>query len=211
MLTCRSGGTKKGDLAAALLLPWLLLLNNYRCGGVLPVCGVVELGAVELGEVEFGIVELGEEVPVELELPLIPLELAAPLMPVVPLLIPLLEPTVRWSLSWRLPEYDCAMRSAVCLSLAVGTEPLRSMLLSVTVTATFALDSVGSLRRAFSIWLFSWSLLIPAVLTGVLAVPLTPAVPEAAVVLPLMLPAVLGAWVDVLVDGVWLLVALLEV
>ena len=84
-------------------------------------------------------------------------------------------------------------------------------MLSVTLTATFALDRVGSFRRAFSIWLFSWSLLIPAVLTGVLAVPLTPAVPEAAVVLPLMLPAVLGAWVDVLVDGVWLLVALLEV
>lgn len=100
------------------------------------------------------------------------------------------------------------MRSAVCLSFAVGTEPLRSMLLSVTVTATFALDSVGSLRRAFSIWLFSWSLLMPAVLTGVLAAPV---VPEAAVVLPLMLPAVLGAWLDVLLDGVWLLVALLEV
>lgn len=54
-----------------------------------------------------------------------------------------------------MPEYDCAMRSAVCLSFAVGTEPLRLMLLSVTVTATFALDRVGSLRRAFSIWPFS--------------------------------------------------------
>lgn len=49
---------------------------------------------------------------------------------------------------------------------------------------------------------------MPAVLTGVLAAPV---VPEAAVVLPLMLPAVLGAWLDVLLDGVWLLVALLEV
>jgi len=56
---------------------------------------------------------------------------------------------------WRLPEYDWAMRSAVCLSLLVGTVPLRSMLLSVTLTATLALDSVGSLRSAFSICAFS--------------------------------------------------------
>jgi len=121
---------------------------------VLPVCGVVELGEVELGEVELGEVEV---VPVEAPLiPLVPVVLAAPLIPLVPCgLMPLLLAMFRWSLSWRLPEYDCAIRSAVCLSLAVGTEPLRSMLLSVTLTATLAFESVGSLRSAFSIWLLS--------------------------------------------------------
>jgi len=63
-------------------------------------------------------------------------------------------------------------------------------------------------------------LLIPAVLTGVLVDPLTPAVPavpvaptwpDAADVLPLMLPAVLGVWLEVLLEGYWLLVALLDV
>lgn len=59
---------------------------------MLPVCGVVELGEVELGEVE-----LGEVVLVPVELPLMPLELDAPLIPVVPLcgLMPLLVPTLR--------------------------------------------------------------------------------------------------------------------
>ena len=41
--------------------------------------------------------------------------------------------------------------------------------------------------------------------------PLALIVPEAALVLPLMLPAVLGVWAAVLVEGVVLLVALLEV
>ena len=62
---------------------------------------------------------------------------------------------------------------------------------------------------------------MPAVLTGVLVVPLTPAVPAVPVdpawpevsawVLPLMLPAVLGVWLEVLVVGVWLEPAVLEV
>lgn len=54
---------------------------------MVPVCGVVEFGEVELGEV----------VLVPAELPLMPLELAAPLIPVVPLcgLMPLLVPTLR--------------------------------------------------------------------------------------------------------------------
>ena len=106
---------------------------------------VVELGGVEV----LGVVELGEVS--------VPVEVLVPLIPVVPLcgVMPLLLPTVRWSDNWRLPEYDWAMRSAVCLSLLVGTVPARSMLLSVTLTATLALDSVGSLRSAFSICAFS--------------------------------------------------------
>src|SRR5690242_11692597 len=62
---------------------------------------------------------------------------------------------------------------------------------------------------------------MPAVLTGVLVVPLTPAVPDVPVaptwpevpacVFPLMLPAVLGVWLEVLVEGYWLELALLDV
>jgi hypothetical protein len=107
---------------------------------------VVELGGVEV----LGVVLLGE-------VSVVPVELLVPLIPVVPFdgVIPLLLPTVMWSVSCRLPEYDCAMRSAVCLSLLVGTVPARSMLLSVTVTATLAFARVGSLRSAFSTCAFS--------------------------------------------------------
>ncbi len=62
---------------------------------------------------------------------------------------------------------------------------------------------------------------MPAVFTGVLVVPLTPAVPAVPVVpawadapawvLPLMLPAVLGVWLEVLLEGYWLELALLDV
>jgi hypothetical protein len=62
-----------------------------------------------------------------------------------------------WSTTLRLPAYDCAMRLAVCLSLPVATLPLSEICVSVTLTITLLLLSVGSFFRAPSICDFSWS------------------------------------------------------
>lgn len=65
-----------------------------------------------------------------------------------PLPMPL---TVILSTTLRLPAYDWAMRFAVCLSLPVATVPLNVICVSVTLTITLLLLSVGSFFRAPSI------------------------------------------------------------
>ena len=62
-----------------------------------------------------------------------------------------LPATLMLSTTRRLPAKDCAIRFASSRSFAEGAEPLSSMESSVTLTATFELVRVGSLRKA--VWM----------------------------------------------------------
>ncbi len=121
------------------------------------------LGLVELGFVELGLDGFGVSPPTFAPWPW-----------------PL---TVSLSTTRRLPANDCAIRSAVCRSLPLATEPDSSMLSAETMALMRSLASVGSRCSAVWIWLCS-----SVSLDIVLLAPVVPAADDCGMVLEVLLP-----------------------
>lgn len=97
------------------------------------------------------------------------------------------------SFTRRLPANELAMRRAVCFSFPVCTFPPTSIVLSVTFTLRLSFFKVGSLCRAFWIWLCKVAVsLAPTPAVVVEGAPAIPGVPVGFAEAPALAPIALA-------------------